>query len=73
MKYTTSVLRIIAYLLCLIEFVDANLHGSMQTVRVGDQTEHILNCPTLLISLQILKLSQLLDPPLTKKHYSIKV
>ena len=27
----------------------------MQTVHVGDQTEHIVNCPTLLISLQLLK------------------
>ena len=44
----------------------------MQTVHVRDQTEHILNCPTLSISLQILKKSQLLDPPLTKKRHSIK-
>ena len=44
-----------------------------QTVHVGDQTEHIVNCPTLLISLQLLKQSQLSGPPLTKKRYSIKI
>ena len=61
-EYATLVLEI-SYQLCLLfEYVDDNLHESMQTVHVGDQTEHILNCPTLLISLQISKLPVLLEP-----------